>query len=63
MFIGHYGVALGLKKADKSISLGLLFLAVQAVDILWTVFVLLGIERVKIVPGITAANPLDFVYY
>ncbi|HXF48395.1 MAG TPA: hypothetical protein VNL73_03080 [Verrucomicrobiae bacterium] len=63
MFIGHYGVALGLKKADKGISLGLLFLAVQFVDILWTVLVLLGIEKVEISPGITAANPLDFVYY
>lgn len=63
MFIGHYGVAFGLKKADKSISLGLLFLAVQLVDILWPVFVLLGVEKVAIVPGVTAANPLDFTYY
>ncbi len=63
MFIGHYGVGLALKKADRNISLGVLFLAVQFVDILWTIFVLLGIEQVKIIPGITAANPLDFVYY
>lgn len=63
MFIGHYGVTLGLKRVDKTVSLGLLFLAVQFVDILWTVFVLLGIEKVAIAPGITAANPLDFVYY
>lgn len=63
MFIGHYGVALGLKRADKTISLGVLFLAVQAVDILWTVLVLLGIEKVEISPGVTAANPLDFAYY
>lgn len=63
MFIGHYGVALGLKKADQTISLGVLFLAVQAVDILWTVLVLLGIEKVEISPGVTAANPLDFTYY
>lgn len=63
MFIGHYGVALGLKKTDKTVSLGLLFLAVQLVDVLWTVFVLFGIEKVAIVPGLTATNPLDFVYY
>ncbi len=72
MFIGHYGVALGLKKVvrlrspsstDKSISLGFLFLAVQLVDVLWTVFVLFGIEKVAIVSGLNAANPLDFVYY
>lgn len=63
MFVGHYGVALGLKKADKAVSLGLLFLAVQAVDILWTILVLLGVEKVEVSPGITRANPLDFLYY
>jgi len=63
MFIGHYGIAFGLKKFDQTISLGLLFLAVQFVDILWTIFVFFGIERVEIVPGITKANPLNFVYY
>ncbi|MCP4422177.1 MAG: hypothetical protein GY805_36660 [Chloroflexi bacterium] len=63
MNIGHYGVSLALKKADTKISLGLLFFAAQFVDILWAVLVLLGIERAKIVPGITAANPIDYVYY
>ena len=63
MGIGHYGVSFALKAADKNISLGLLFLAAQFVDILWLIFVLLGIERVEIVPGVTAANPFDFVFY
>ena len=63
MFIGHYGVALGLKKAHGSISLGLLFIAVQLNDLIWPVLILLGIEKVAIVPGITRANPMDFVYY
>ena len=63
MGIGHYGVSFALKAADKNISLGLLFLAAQFVDILWLIFVLLGIERVNIVPGVTAANPFDFVFY
>ena len=63
MNIGHYGVSLALKKADTKISLGLLFFAAQFVDILWAVLVLLGIERAEIVPGITAANPIDYVYY
>ena len=34
----------------------------QLVDVAWTVLVLLGIEKVRIVPGITAANPLDLYY-
>ena len=63
MFIGHYGVALVAKKVDKNISLGLLFFATQFVDILFFVLILMGIERMSIVPGITAANPLDFTYY
>jgi hypothetical protein len=63
MNIGHYGVSLALKKADKKISLGLLFFAAQFIDILWAVLVLLGIERAEIVPGITVANPIDYVYY
>src|SRR3989304_3470217 len=63
MFIGHYGVALAAKKLDKSIPLGLLFFATQFVDILFFVFVLVGVERVSIVPGITAVSPFDFTYY
>jgi len=63
MFIGHYGVSLAAKRIDARISLGLLFLAVQFVDILWAVFVLLGIEKVRIVPGFTAASDLDLYYF
>lgn len=63
MFIGHYGVALAAKKIEPKLSLGWLFVASQIVDILWTVFVLAGIERVEIEPGHTAASPLNFVSY
>lgn len=63
MFIGHYGVALWLKKFDSKLSLGWLFLAVQLVDFFWSILVFFGIEKVTIVPGITEANPMDFVYY
>jgi membrane-bound metal-dependent hydrolase YbcI (DUF457 family) len=31
-------------------------------DFLWAPFVLLGIEKVRIVPGITATSPLDLYY-
>jgi len=33
------------------------------VDLVWPVFLLLGIERVRIDPGNTAFTPLDFVHY
>jgi len=62
MFIGHYGVSFALKRAAPRVSLGTLFLAVQFVDILWAVFILLGIEKARVVPHFLAASPLDLYY-
>ena len=62
MFVGHYGPALAAEAAKKTIPLWVLFLAVQLLDVFWSIFVLLGIEKVRIVPGITVANPLDLYY-
>ena len=62
MFVGHYGVAFAIKAARPATPLGLLFVAVQLVDIAWAMLVLLGIEKLRIVPGITASNPLDLFY-
>jgi hypothetical protein len=47
MFIGHYGVGLVLKKKAPEIPLWLLFAAVQFVDILAFILVILGIEHVQ----------------
>jgi hypothetical protein len=63
MFLGHFGVALAAKKAAPKTSLGMLVLAAQFADLLWPVFLLLGIERVRIVPGLLAASPFDFTSY
>ena len=62
MFVGHYGVAFAAKKTEPAVPLWLLFIAVQLLDVLWAPFVLLGIEKVRIVPGFTATNPLDLYY-
>lgn len=62
MFVGHYGPALAAKATKKSVPLWVLFLAVQLLDVFWSIFVMLGIEKVRIVPGITATNPLDLYY-
>ena len=62
MFVGHYGVSYVAKRIDDSIPLWVLFVAVQLVDILWAPLVLLGVEKVRIVPGFTATNPLDLYY-
>lgn len=63
MFIGHFGIGLAAKKAAPQVSLGTLLLAAQFIDLLWPSLLLLGLERVRIAPGITAVTPLDFEYY
>lgn len=63
MFIGHYAVGLAAKRKAPRISLGFLVMAVEWVDLVWPVLVLAGVERVRIVPGITKLTPLDFVWY
>src|SRR5262249_419622 len=50
------------KRYDPSLPLRLLFIAVQFLDVLWAPLILLGIEKVRIVPGITRSNPLDLYY-
>ena len=62
MFVGHYGVSLAAKRASPVLSLGLLFLAVQLLDVLFSVFVLAGIEKMNIVHGFTAYNPYDLYW-
>ncbi len=62
MFIGHYGASLAGKRLSPGLSLGLLFLAVQFLDVLFSVFVLLGIEKMAIVHGFTAYNPYDLYW-
>jgi hypothetical protein len=56
-------VWLSLLKKLIRMSLGSLFFAVQFADILWAFLVLLGIEKAAIVQGITAASPLDLIYF
>jgi hypothetical protein len=63
MFLGHFGVALAAKKAAPKTSLGTLVFAAQFADMLWPLLLLLGIEQVRIVPGLLPASPFDFTSY
>lgn len=63
MFVGHFAVALGARRVVPAVSLGTLFLACQLADLVWPTLVLLGVETVRVDPGITAMTPLDFAYY
>jgi len=62
MFVGHYGVSFAAKRSAASVPLWALFIAVQLLDVAWAPLVLAGVEKVRIVPGITASNPLDLYY-
>jgi hypothetical protein len=62
VFVGHYGVSFAAKKGDASVPLWVLFVAVQLLDFAWAPLVLLGVEKVRIVPGFTRTNALDLYY-
>ena len=63
MFLGHYGVGLASKKIEPRASLGTYAMAAVFLDLLWPVFLLLGLEHVKIDPGNTVVTPLNFYDY
>ncbi len=63
MFIGHFGVALAAKRAAPKASLGVLIAAAELIDVLWPLFLMAGLERVRIDPGNTVLTPLDFESY
>lgn len=62
MFVGHYSASFLAKSLDKKIPLGVLFIAVQLVDVFWALFVITGIEQVRIIPGFTRSNDLDLFF-
>jgi len=57
MFIGHYGVAYAAKTVAPKAPLAAYFLAVQALDVLFGIFVLSGVEHMEIVHDYTRYNP------
>ncbi len=63
MFIGHYALGLASRKISKLPSLALLFIAAQWLDLIWPIFVLLGIETFHIEIGSTQLTPLSFDFY
>lgn len=63
MFIGHFAVAMAAKKVAPKVSLGTMILSTSFIDLLWPLFLILGIEHVRVEPGITVVTPLDFFDY
>lgn len=62
MFIGHFAPALAAATHPRAPKLATLFVAGQLVD--WGFFALLltGAEKMRVVPGITAMNPMDLYH-
>jgi membrane-bound metal-dependent hydrolase YbcI (DUF457 family) len=63
MFIGHIAVGLASKKLAPNVSLGILLGAPLLLDLIWPIFLLLGIETVRVEPGATEMTPLDLHDY
>ena len=63
MFVGHTAVALAAKRQAPQVSLGGLLAAAYALDLLWPLFLIAGIEHVRIDPGNTAFTPLALDFY
>jgi membrane-bound metal-dependent hydrolase YbcI (DUF457 family) len=51
LFIGHYALGFAAKRLAPRTSLGTLFAAPTLADLLWPVFLLLGWEQARVVPG------------
>ena len=63
MFVGHLALALGAKRSAPKVNLAWFVAAVTALDLVWPIFVITGVEQVSIVPGATAFTPLVFDSY
>jgi hypothetical protein len=63
MFVGHLALALGAKRIDPEVPLGAAVAAAFGLDLVWPVFLLAGIEVVRVSPGDTAFTNLAFESY
>lgn len=63
MFIGHLAVGFAAKRVAPRTGLGVLLAASVALDMLYFVFLLAGLEQMRIEPGNTAYLPLAFDHY
>jgi hypothetical protein len=61
MFIGHFAVGFACKRLAPRASLGALMAAPLFLDLLWPLFLIAGLESVRIDPGNTAFTPLDLL--
>lgn len=63
MFLGHIAAGLAARQVAPRTPTSVLLGAPLLLDLLWPIFLLLGIEHVQINPGNTAYTPLAFTHY
>lgn len=63
MFVGHLAAALAANRVEPRAPLGALVGAAFALDLIWPILLLAGVEVVRIDPGNTAFTPLAFDSY
>jgi membrane-bound metal-dependent hydrolase YbcI (DUF457 family) len=63
MFVGHFAAALAAKRVAPRLPLGWLVAAGFALDLIWPVLLLSGVERLRVDPGNTRFTPLAFDHY
>lgn len=61
MFIGHFGVALAARPVAARLNLGALFVATQWLDIVCCLFLITGLEVVRIHPGRSGTHAVEVV--
>ncbi len=64
MFVGHYSAAFFGKAVEPRVPFWVLFLAAQLVDVFWAIFIMLGIEKASLDPGLPSSPlVLDYMPY
>jgi membrane-bound metal-dependent hydrolase YbcI (DUF457 family) len=63
VFVGHLAVAFGARAAEPRVPLAVAVAAGFALDLLWPILLLLGLESVRVQPGDTAFTSLAFDSY
>ncbi len=63
MFIGHFAVGMALKKADRALSLGFLFIGAQLSDLIYGFNLLTRVEKVSLVAGTNPLTSADYIFF
>ena len=62
MFIGHWAPAMVAATHKNAPSLPVLFIAAQLVDWAFFLFLVFGVEAMRVTPGISVMNPMDLYH-